>query len=131
MEVGEVSIGSVVRRFVASPTQTHTQAHNKFMKNAPTHNLPDLLPTGYAARKLISGTAGLGFFCVTKPQMNGLKKTFELYVVHDHSPVPGLCYREVRVLELMCGRELEAHIYWCMVMYGFFYMCESDYGFVL
>lgn len=46
---------------------------------------------GFVAKKPISGIAGLakwGFFCVTKPQMNGLKKPLSshgiLYVVYKH-----------------------------------------------
>ncbi len=57
-------------------THTGTRTHNKFIKTHP-HTVCQLyLRIGYAARKLISGIAGLanwGFFCVTKPQMNGMK----------------------------------------------------------
>lgn len=56
-------------------TQPHIQI-NKLIKMHPHTVCQIYLRIRYAARKLISGIGGLanwGFFCVTKPQMNGMK----------------------------------------------------------
>lgn len=77
--------------------------------------------------------------------MNGLKKPLSshdvLYVVHEHSPMPGLFYREVGIFELTCGRELEhayilvhAHLWVCLHMsMGFsdLYKCMLIFMFVV